>query len=221
MSSSTRRCRATFCSSGYVPGTHANRAYLLVPRGYTGIDGGHRKGGRRGDRQGGRMTTIAPLITAFLREHLPVERGYSPNTCETYAHAFRLLFAYISDRLGMRPSQLCLEHVSADMVLDFLAHIERGRHNGAATRNARLAAIKAFMRYVEFRVPSALQQTRQILAIPGKRHEQMLVQHLTMNQIRAILNSPNLAIRSGVRDRAMLHLCFACGLRVSELVSLP
>ncbi len=167
------------------------------------------------------MTTIAPLITDFLREHLPVERGYSPNTCETYAHAFRLLFTYISHGLGMRPSQLCLEHVSADVVLDFLAHIERGRHNGAATRNARLAAIKAFMRYVEFRVPSALQQTRQILAIPAKRHEQMLVQHLALNQIRAILNSPNLAIRSGVRDRAMLHLCFACGLRVSELVSLP
>ena len=38
------------------------------------------------------MTPIAPLITAFLREHMPVERGYSPNTCETYAHAFRLLF---------------------------------------------------------------------------------------------------------------------------------
>jgi len=35
------------------------------------------------------MTPIAPLITAFLREHMPIERGYSPHTCETYAHAFR------------------------------------------------------------------------------------------------------------------------------------
>jgi site-specific recombinase XerD len=167
------------------------------------------------------MTSIASLITPFLREHLPIERGYSPNTCETYAYAFQLLFSYTSDRLGTRPSQLCLEHISANLILDFLAHIERGRHNGAVTRNARLAAIKSFMRFVELRVPSALQQTRQVLAIPAKRHKQVLLQHLTIDQIRGILNSPNLATRSGIRDRAMLHLCFACGLRVSELVSLP
>ena len=59
------------------------------------------------------MTPIAPLITPFLREHMPRERGYSPHTCETYAHAFRLLFVFASERLGQRPSQLCLEHIDA------------------------------------------------------------------------------------------------------------
>ncbi len=106
------------------------------------------------------------------------------------------------------------------MVLEFLAHIEQGRHNGPLTRNARLSAVKTFMKFVELKVPSALQQTRQIQAIPTKRHDQCLVHHLGMNQIRAILDSPNQAIRLGIRDRAMLHLCFACGLRVSELVTL-
>ena len=38
------------------------------------------------------MTPIAPLMTTFLHEHMPVEQGLSPHTCETYAHAFRLLF---------------------------------------------------------------------------------------------------------------------------------
>jgi integrase/recombinase XerD len=103
-------------------------------------------------------------------------------------------------------------------VLDFLAYIEQQRGNDATTRNARLAAIKAFMRYVELRVPSALEQVRQIHAIPTKRHDQVLIRHLTMGEVQAILNAPNLATRLGIRDRAMLHLCFACGLRVSELV---
>ena len=49
------------------------------------------------------MTPIAPLITAFLREHMPIERGYSPHTCETYAYAFRLLFLFASERLHQRP----------------------------------------------------------------------------------------------------------------------
>ena len=167
------------------------------------------------------MTPIAPLMTTFLREHMPVEQGLSPHTCETYAHAFRLLFLFTSERLRMRPSQLSLEHVDAALVLAFLAHLEDQRGNCAATRNTRLAAIKAFMRYVEFRVPSALAQARQIHAIPEKRHDQALVRHLTMAEVRAILDSPNVTSRLGLRDRAMLHLCFAGGLRVSELVGLP
>jgi integrase/recombinase XerD len=165
------------------------------------------------------MTPIAPLITAFLREHMPVERGYSPNTCETYAHAFRLLFEFASGRLGKRPSQLCIEHITADLVLDFLGHIEKARSNSSVTRNSRLAAIKAFMRYVELGAPSSLEQAHQSRAIPTKRHDQALVQHLTMKQMPAILDAPT--TRLGIRDRAMLHLCFACGLRVSELVELP
>ena len=167
------------------------------------------------------MTPIAPLITHFLREHMPLERGCSPHTCETYAHAFRLLFVFASQRLGIKPSQLDLEQIDAALILEFLAHLEDQRGNCAATRNGRLAAIKAFIRYVELRVPSALEQARQIHAIPGKRHDQKLVRHLTMEEIRAILDAPDLTTRLGIRDRAMLHLCFAGGLRVSELVGLP
>jgi integrase/recombinase XerD len=167
------------------------------------------------------MTPIAPLITSFLREHMPVVQGYSPHTCDTYAHAFRLLFTFASKRLGLRPSQLSLEQLDAALILDFLAHLEEQRGNGAATRNTRLAAIKTFMRYVEFRVPSALAQAGQIHAIPEKRHNQALIRHLTMGEIRAALNAPDVTTRLGIRDRAMLHLCFAGGLRVSELVGLP
>jgi integrase/recombinase XerD len=166
------------------------------------------------------MTPVAPLISSFLREHMPIEQGCSPHTCETYAHAFRLLFIFASKRLGIRPSQICLEQIDAALILDFLAHIEEERGNCVTTRNGRLAAVKAFIRYVEFRIPSALAQARQIHAIPTKRHDQALVRHLTMEEVRAILNAPNLTTRLGIRDRAMLHLCFAAGLRVSELVGL-
>ena len=167
------------------------------------------------------MTPIAPLITSFLREHLPIERGCSPYTCETYAHAFRLLFIFASKRLGTTPSKLLVEQIDAALVLHFLAHIEEQRGNRPVTRNGRLAAVKSFMRYVEFRVPAVLEQVRQIHAIPSKRHDQAQVRHLTIEEVRAILNAPDPTTRFGIRDRAMLHLCFAGGLRVSELVGLP
>ena len=164
------------------------------------------------------MTPLAPLITRFLREYMPGQCGYSPETCDTYAISFKLLLEYAAAKLGTRPSKLFIEQLDAPLIVDFLAHIEQERGNSVATRNLRLAAIRAFMRYVEFQTPSALEQIGQIDAIPVKRHEQKLVRHLTMEEVRAILNAPDLTTRSGLRDRAMLHLCFAGGLRVSELV---
>ncbi len=113
------------------------------------------------------MTPIAPLITSFMRDYMPQQRGYSP-----------------------------------------------------ATRNLRLASIKSFMRYIELRHPAALEQIAQVNAIPGKRHDQKLIRHLTMDEVRAVLDAPDATTRLGLRDRAMLHLCFAGGLRVSELIGL-
>jgi site-specific recombinase XerD len=165
------------------------------------------------------MTPIAPLITAFLRDYMPGQRGYSPHSCETYALSFKLLLGFAAKQTGVRPSKLAIEQLDAPLIVEFLAHIERERGNSAATRNLRLSAIKAFMRFVEHQVPSALEQIGRIDAIPVKRHEQKLIRHLTMDEVRAILNAPDLTTRSGVRDRAMMHLCFAGGLRVSELVA--
>ena len=94
------------------------------------------------------MTSIAPHITAFLRERLPLQRGASHHTCESYAYTFQLLFEFASNRHKVTPSKLYLEQIDAVLVMDFLAHIEVTRKNGARTRNARLAAIKSFMRFV-------------------------------------------------------------------------
>ena len=165
------------------------------------------------------MTKLAPLITGFLRDYMPRQRGYSPQSCETYAFSFKLLFDFAAKRRSIRPSQLTIEELDAPMIVAFLAHLEQERGNGASTRNLRLAAIKTFMRYVEHKVPSVLEQIGRVHAIPAKRHDQKLIRHLTMEEVRAILNAPDLATRSGVRDRAMMHLCFAGGLRVSELIS--
>jgi site-specific recombinase XerC len=120
------------------------------------------------------MTLIAPHIAAFLQQRLPVERQASPNTCDSYAHAFRLLFEYASSCLKITPSQLQVEHIDAPLIVAFLNHLEATRGNGAGSRNIRLAAIKSFMRYIEYRLPSALEQIRCILSIPTKKTDEVL-----------------------------------------------
>jgi integrase/recombinase XerD len=167
------------------------------------------------------MTPIAPHISAFLRERLPIQRGASQHTCDTYAHAFKLLFEYAAKRFNKSPSRLTLEQIDSSLVMSFLDSLEFARGNSVSTRNARLVAIKSFMAFVENRLPAFLEQSRQIRAIVPKRTTVRLINHLTRDEIQALLNAPDLATRGGVRDRAMMHLCFAAGLRVSELVALP
>jgi integrase/recombinase XerD len=164
------------------------------------------------------MTPIAPHVTAFFQQRLPLERRASRHTSDSYAYAFKLLLTYASERLSVPPSQLHLEQIDAPLVVDFLNHLENARGNGPSSRNVRLAAIKSFMHFLEYREPSALNQIRRILAIPLKKADTRLVRHLTAEEMQAILNAPAPTSWDGLRDRAMLHLCFAGGLRVSELV---
>lgn len=166
------------------------------------------------------MTAIAPHMSAFLRERLPLQRGASDHTCDSYAYAFKLLFQFASERFAVTPSELALEQLDAPLILECLHDLETQRGNTPQTRNARLVAIKSFMRFIEYRVPSMLDQSRRILAIPSKKTDTRLVHYLTVEEMQSLLNAPDLQRRHGIRDRAMMHLCFAAGLRVSELVSL-
>jgi len=166
------------------------------------------------------MTSLSPHVSTFFQERLILERQVSINTRESYAYAFKLLLGYASQRVNVAPSQLELEQIDARLVTDFLNDLETSRSNVASSRNVRLAAIKSFMHYMEYRVPSALEQIRGVLAIPMKKTETRLVNHLTADEIQALLDAPIPNDWAGIRDRAMLHLCFAAALRVSELTGL-
>ncbi len=166
------------------------------------------------------MTPLGPHLAAFLREHLPRDRRASPYTCEAYATCFRFLVVFVAQRLRTRPAALAVEHIDAELVLAFLQHLEVERGNSARSRNARLAAINAFFRFLQYRLPDCLDQAGRIHAIPMKKTDESLVTHLTRVEMKALLNAPDPRTRWGTRDRAMLHLAFAAGLRVSELVGL-
>ena len=166
------------------------------------------------------MTPIAPHITAFFQRRLAADRRASPHTSDTYAYAFQLLLKFMSRKFGVAPADLALEQLDAPLVLEFLEQLQKERHNASRTRNARLAAIRSFMRFVEHRVPAALDQVRRVRAIPAQRTDTRIVRHLSVQEHRALFDAPEPTTRLGIRDRAMLVLALAGGLRVSELVGL-
>ena len=166
------------------------------------------------------MTPLAPHLTQFLREYLPRQRAMSAQTSDTYAYAFQLLVCFAARRLKTTPSALSIEQLDATLILGFLEHLEKERGNCARTRNSRLAAIKTLFRFLEYRLPSCLEQALRIRAIPVKKTDEVIIGYLNRAEIQALLDAPDPSSRYGLRDRAMLHLGFAGGLRVSELVGL-
>lgn len=166
------------------------------------------------------MTSLAPHMEAFLREHLARHRGASQHTCDSYAYSFQSLFAFASQKLKAAPSALLLEQLDAALISTFLEHLETTRGNSAETRNIRLAAIRSFFRFLQHREPAAVAQVRRVLAIPFKKTDTRLVGYLVQEEMQALLDSPDPSTREGVRDRAMLHLAVCTGLRVSELTGL-
>jgi integrase len=158
------------------------------------------------------MTPIAPHIEAFLREHLSHHRGASQHTCDSYGYSFQLLFEFAAARLGVAPSSLALEQLDAGLVSALLEYLEDTRRNAPETRNVRLAAIKSFFRFLEYRQPAALEQIGRVLAIPFKRTDTRLVPYLVREEVQALLDAPDPATHDGIRDRAMLHLAVCDGL---------
>jgi site-specific recombinase XerD len=168
-----------------------------------------------GDRS---TPSFAALVQRFFVEHLGQHRAVSPQTVAAYRDTFRLLLGFAETMIGKTPSALLLTDLNARLLLDFLDHLEKVRGNSVRTRNARLAALRTFLKYAGHHDLGALQVIEQALAIPMKRCERPLIGFLTRAEIRAILNAPDDTTWAGRRDRALFSLMYNTGARVSEIL---
>lgn len=160
------------------------------------------------------------LLQQFFVERLIQQKNVSPRTVASYRDAFRLLLNFAQHRLHKSPADLALTDLDASLVLAFLDHIEKERHNSIRSRNARLSAIHSFLNYAALRDPLALSTIHRVLAIPMKRFEQPLVDFFSHEEINAILNAPERTTWCGQRDRVMLATLYNTGSRVSELIGM-
>ena len=167
-----------------------------------------------------RAPEFPALLQAFFTERLLKQRQASPHTVRAYRNTFRLLLGFAQTRLHRTPSRLLLADLDAPFLGEFLNHLEQERGNCARSRNARLAAIHAFFRYIALTEPSSALHCQQVLAIPSKRFERGIVEVLDEDEVAALLAAPDPATWIGRRDRTLLLVAVQTGLRVSELIAL-
>jgi integrase/recombinase XerD len=165
-------------------------------------------------------TTFAGLLQGFFTGRLIGQRRVSPHTVASYRDTFRLLLRFAQQRLKKEPSKLGLAEIDPPLLTAFLDNLEKERGNSERSRNARLAAIHSFFRYVALQEPEYAAQAQRILAVPCKRYTRRPIDYLTSEEVEALLQAPDRKTWGGRRDAALLLVAVETGLRLSELIGL-
>jgi integrase/recombinase XerD len=166
-------------------------------------------------------TGLGRSIVRFFQEYLPTLRGMSRHTIQSYRDAM-ILFLGFAAKDSRRPVEaLELADITADRVGRFLAFLEIERKNSITTRNARLAAMHTFARFLAPKNPDHMAALQQILGIPFKRGARAApIEYLEKAEIEVLLAGIDRKTPAGRRDYAMFSLMFNTGARVQEILNL-
>ena len=165
-------------------------------------------------------TNFAKYLTEFLTVYLPTHKNVSKNTIYSYRDTFKLMLHYCQDVKGLPVEKLTLEVLSSHWIVDFLEWLETDRKCSISTRNQRLAAIHSFFRYIQAEEPAGLLHFQKISSIPIKKAKKTVVDYLTPEAIKLLLEQPDRHTLKGRRDLTLISILYDSGARVQELIDL-
>lgn len=157
------------------------------------------------------------LIQQFFTEYLVAQRAVSPRTVACYRDAMSLFLDFASRKLGKVPTAMQLADLRPELILAFLDHLEHGRKNAIRSRNLRLTALRAFLKFAARRDVTSLHDIERALAVPMKRFERPMLGFLTRPEMMAVLGQPGESW-SSQRDHLLLAMLYNTGARVSEMI---
>ena len=165
-------------------------------------------------------TSLGVWVRRFLLEHLVGERNLARNTQRSYRDTLVLLLPFVAAKLNKSLEKLTPPDLSADVVRLFLTHLEESRQCSIATRNQRLAAVRALARFVAERSPEHIVWCGQIRLIPTKKTTKLVIPYLDRPEMEALLAEPNRQTPQGQRDYVLLLFLYNSGARADEAAQL-
>lgn len=163
--------------------------------------------------------SFATLVQAYFAEYLNQQRALSPQTVAAYRDAMVLFLQFAQSKLGKAPVAMTLAEMTPELITAFLNHLEQQRHNCVRSRNARLAALRSFLKFAAHRDVASLQVVERALGIPVKRFERPMFGYLSTEEMQAVIQAPP-STWIGQRDHVLLQLLYNTGARVSEITRL-
>jgi site-specific recombinase XerD len=164
------------------------------------------------------VPSFCALVQQFFTEYLVVQRAISANTVASYRDTMLLFLDFARERLGKAPSELQLADITPDLILAFLDDLEQSRHNAVSSRNLRLTALRAFLKFAARRDVTSLQGIEQALGVPTKRFERPMLGYLTRDEMLAVIGEPG-KTWTAQRDHLMISMLYNTGARVSEIIA--
>jgi site-specific recombinase XerD len=159
------------------------------------------------------------LVQAYFADYLTQQRALSAQTIAAYRDAFVLFLQFAESRLGKSPAMMALADITPDLIMAFLDDLENQRHNCVRSRNARLAALRSFLKFAVHRDVSSLQVIERALGVPVKRFERPMFGYLSREEILAVIGTPDGTWLSQ-RDHVLFLLMYNTGARVSEIAAI-
>lgn len=167
-----------------------------------------------------KITDLARHLTSFFIEYLSGIRNLSKNTIKAYRDTFRLLLVFYSEVYGIPPEKLVINKINDKVIIQYLDWLQKERKCANSTRNQRLAAIHTFFRYLQIQNTENLLLCQKILLIPFKKAQKTIIQHLTVEQTKRLLEQPDIRKKGGRRDLTLLSVLYDTGARVQEVCDL-
>jgi integrase/recombinase XerD len=165
-------------------------------------------------------TNFAKYLTEFLAVYLPSQKNVSKNTIYSYRDTFKLLIKYCQEIKKITVEKITLKDLSSELLIDFLKWLEMDRKCSISTRNQRLAAIHSFFRYAQAEEPEGIFHFQKVINIPIKKAQKTIVEYLTPEAIKLLLEQPNKSTQKGRRDLTLISVLYDCGARVQELIDI-
>jgi site-specific recombinase XerD len=166
-------------------------------------------------------STLFGLIHHYLKVYLPKQRKLSTNTIRSYREALELLVDFVKVQKGVPLQDVTFEMLTGEIVTAYLDHLENDRHCGIATRNSRLAAVRAFFVYAADRDVTTAFALTDIKNVPVKKPvHAMTVDYMSMAAITAIVEQTNVETPKGFRDRVFIILMYDAGARIQEMIDI-
>jgi len=162
--------------------------------------------------------TFPALVQQFFTEYLLTQRALSPHTIASYRDALILFLDFAHVRLGKAPTELALTDIDPDLILAFLDHLEHQRNNTVRSRNLRLTALRAFLKFAARRDVYSLHAIERVLGVPMKRFEQPMLGFLSREEMLAVIGEPG-STWTSQRDHLLLVMLYNTGARVSEIIA--
>jgi site-specific recombinase XerD len=158
------------------------------------------------------------FLSKYLNNYLPLTVGASKNTISAYSDTFKLVFLFAKEKYKLKPNKIYLETIDKAFLSKFSSWIINSRKCSNNTKNLRMSNIKAFFTYIQSEIPSLSLHAQTILQIPKTKVPCKIVEYISTDGIRFILQQPDANTLIGKKHLVILSFLYATAARVQELI---